>query len=360
MAEERKLSQDEAMSRHYVIRSLSEGDVDLDGKVGAFWSNEDGWGCFETASRFTTAERMDSFLPISAGGDSEWMLYEEALDLTRKVPTAAEHSQKKRQLYVISGRIPGDDDDSVDLVVAEDESAAQDAFRISMTSDLSDDSIARLQEDHGTTCFVIESRLVGDYVDAGMLQLSPELALHEFTQTDQSGASLGQRGDSYTGKPVASSVMSTDEFLDLQRELEVEEFAIAMGEDTDETHARIREIERRMSASPWMFHPDKGCVLKAQNVSEATKDLGDATLFWRELSESVESLTELADQHGPRTLADLMYLQNAILSGGFIDHYPGESNVLEVVKALPSAERWLQFVTAEELETKNDSPSPGV
>ena len=73
-----------------------------------------------------------------------------------------------------------------------------------------------------------------------------------------------------------------------------------------------------------------------------------ATLFMEELLASVESLTELADMHGARTLADLVYLQQAILSGGFIDHYPGESKVLEVVKELPSHQRWVGFIELAE------------
>lgn len=73
-----------AYSVEYVIRSLSEAQEDLDGSAGAFWSNEDGWAGLESATRFSTAERMSSCLPVSAGGDSEWMLIEEALDLTAK------------------------------------------------------------------------------------------------------------------------------------------------------------------------------------------------------------------------------------------------------------------------------------
>ena len=69
-----------------------------------------------------------------------------------------------------------------------------------------------------------------------------------------------------------------------------------------------------------------------------------AVLFMQELLDSVDSLTELADIHGARTLADLVYLQQAILKGGFIDHYPGESKVLEVVKELPSHQRWVGFI----------------
>jgi hypothetical protein len=74
-----------------------------------------------------------------------------------------------------------------------------------------------------------------------------------------------------------------------------------------------------------------------------------ATLFMQELLDSVETLTGIAEQHGARTLADLMYLQNAILSGGFIDHYPGESKVLEIASGLPSGGQWSKFITVEYL-----------
>ena len=75
-----------------------------------------------------------------------------------------------------------------------------------------------------------------------------------------------------------------------------------------------------------------------------------ATTYFQELLDSVETLTGVDEQHGSRTLADLMYLQNAILSdGGFIDHYPGESKVLEISSALPSGERWSKFISVEYL-----------
>lgn len=63
-----------------------------------------------------------------------------------------------------------------------------------------------------------------------------------------------------------------------------------------------------------------------------------AATFFQELLDSTESLAGISDDHGLRTLADLMYLQNAILNGGFIDHAPDESKVLEIVSALPSGE----------------------
>lgn len=68
----------------YVIHSLSESDVDFDGAVGAFWSNEDGWGSLQAATLFTTKERMSLTLPMSAKQDAEWMLAVEARDLNAK------------------------------------------------------------------------------------------------------------------------------------------------------------------------------------------------------------------------------------------------------------------------------------
>ncbi|MDK2126697.1 hypothetical protein [Parachitinimonas caeni] len=87
-----------------------------------------------------------------------------------------------------------------------------------------------------------------------------------------------------------------------------------------------------------------------------------ASLFWSELVNSVESLTTLADQHGARTLVDLMYLQNAILSGGFIDSDPDESSVQQIVMALPSADHWLIYIQVTQpymMQVSADVPQGG-
>ena len=72
-----------------------------------------------------------------------------------------------------------------------------------------------------------------------------------------------------------------------------------------------------------------------------------ARLFMQELLDSVETLTGIAEQYGARTLADLMYLHNSILSGGFIDHYPNESKGLDIARSLPSGEQWVKFIKVE-------------
>jgi len=40
-------------------------------------------------------------------------------------------------------------------------------------------------------------------------------------------------------------------------------------------------------------------------------------------------------------------LHSAILSGGFIDHYPEESKVLEIAQGLPSGDQWVKFIKVE-------------
>ncbi|WP_321935354.1 hypothetical protein [Paraburkholderia sp. J8-2] len=69
----------------YVIHSKSEGEEDVDGTLGAFWSNEDGWGGFEAATRFTGDERMKrgsgSQLPLSCNHDAEWLSIQEVFAL---------------------------------------------------------------------------------------------------------------------------------------------------------------------------------------------------------------------------------------------------------------------------------------
>ena len=83
-----------------------------------------------------------------------------------------------------------------------------------------------------------------------------------------------------------------------------------------------------------------------KQLSHASGKAATAT-FFQELLHSVETLSDIAEAHGSETLADLMYLQNAIMVGGSIDHYLGESNVLKIVRTLPSRELWLKFIKIE-------------
>lgn len=101
------------------------------------------------------------------------------------------------------------------------------------------------------------------------------------------------------------------------------------------------------SRSAWLDR--SGAPLAEWLTSDIRKarDADSARLFMQELLESEETLISIAEKHGARTLADLMYLQQAILSGGFVDHYPGASNAMEIAQSLPSGELWVKFIKVE-------------
>ena len=69
-----------------------------------------------------------------------------------------------------------------------------------------------------------------------------------------------------------------------------------------------------------------------------------ARKFLLELLSSVETLGAIADQHGTRTLTDLIYLHQAILEDSLIDLDAELSKVDGVVKGMLSAEKWMKFV----------------
>ncbi|WP_298150885.1 hypothetical protein [Flavobacterium sp.] len=83
----------------------------------------------------------------------------------------------------------------------------------------------------------------------------------------------------------------------------------------------------------------------------STNDVQDGAALLRkfitELEESVESIEAIGDLYGSRTLADLLYLQSAIVNRSYIDHYPGESSVMTIVGSLPSAKTWQSFIKVE-------------
>lgn len=73
----------------------------------------------------------------------------------------------------------------------------------------------------------------------------------------------------------------------------------------------------------------------------------EANLFMQELTGSVGELIDIANEHGTRTLVDLMDLQAAILSNGVVDHGWPESSAMEIASSLPSGDRWLKFIQKE-------------
>jgi hypothetical protein len=70
----------------------------------------------------------------------------------------------------------------------------------------------------------------------------------------------------------------------------------------------------------------------------------DAKQFHAELLDAVETLTGIAEQHGALALADVVYLQAAILKGGVIELTRDEADDIAFIRDLPSGGRWWQRV----------------
>ena len=111
------------------------------------------------------------------------------------------------------------------------------------------------------------------------------------------------------------------------------------------------------SASQWLDADGNPLVDGKTTIERKAAAADDAILFMRELLDSVETLDGIAQSYGTRTLSDLVYLQSAILKGGFVDHYPEESAVMHIAGALPSGERWVGFIKTEHVAQRESSGS---
>lgn len=80
-------------------------------------------------------------------------------------------------------------------------------------------------------------------------------------------------------------------------------------------------------------------------TSTLQADPSGAMAFFEELLGSCKTLGSIADRYGINTLVDVLYLQQAILSGGSVVIVPGETAVGVLIKALPSATQWLRYIT---------------
>lgn len=80
-------------------------------------------------------------------------------------------------------------------------------------------------------------------------------------------------------------------------------------------------------------------------ITVLTQGKSLAAQLMDELLGEHETLTEIGDIQGTRTLADCMYLLSAVQKGTFIEvFHPCESHILATIKALPSANLWMTFV----------------
>lgn len=81
-----------------------------------------------------------------------------------------------------------------------------------------------------------------------------------------------------------------------------------------------------------------------QAFEGGNKRIFEANAFFRELLDSVETLGGIAEVHGFDALTNLMYLQAAIIDNGRIAIDEKSRPTLEIIKELPSASRWMEFV----------------
>jgi len=81
------------------------------------------------------------------------------------------------------------------------------------------------------------------------------------------------------------------------------------------------------------------------NATGAAQREARSAQFMTELLDEHETLTDIGEQQGLRTLADCMYLLSAIQKGTSISvEYPSPSKIADVVKALPSGLLWMTYV----------------
>jgi len=69
-----------------------------------------------------------------------------------------------------------------------------------------------------------------------------------------------------------------------------------------------------------------------------------AARFFRELLDSVETLSGIAEEYGSDVLATLMYLQSEIVKGDGGIEVSHDSPVIKLVGALPSAHEWQEYI----------------
>ena len=67
--------------------------------------------------------------------------------------------------------------------------------------------------------------------------------------------------------------------------------------------------------------------------------------FHLELLDSVDSLAGIAEEYGAQTLAFIVYLQQAILNGSYIEVFPEDDPaILGLLEGMPSYDQWIRFV----------------
>lgn len=105
-----------------------------------------------------------------------------------------------------------------------------------------------------------------------------------------------------------------------------------------EAMAVVSDLADRATGSPTQATSSVNTPGTAQRQARSTQ-------LMAELLEGHETLTGIGEQQGMQTLADCMYLLSAVQKGTSISvEYQSESQVVNVVKSLPSGALWMTYV----------------
>ncbi|SAL86103.1 hypothetical protein AWB74_07567 [Caballeronia arvi] len=119
---------------------------------------------------------------------------------------------------------------------------------------------------------------------------------------------------------------------------------------TDFVDDVLNDMVIRNWIKPEQYGPDDPqvqCDAVLGAISDADVSLrlaADAKQFHAELLDAVETLSGIAEQYGALALANVVYLQTAILKGGVIELTRDEAENFAFVRDLPSGGRWWRSV----------------
>lgn len=78
----------------------------------------------------------------------------------------------KKKLFVVSGRIPFQDDDTLSIIAAPSLEEAEQAFRDEMNTNRTPEAIAADEMAHGTSVFVVSSQELGEILPGNRLAIT--------------------------------------------------------------------------------------------------------------------------------------------------------------------------------------------
>lgn len=200
-------------------------------------------GIDPTFDRIAQLQTHINATTLPAGERSRTVVEAVALALRNQaadaVPEQNSGAPEGMGLYVISGRVPCDDDDTVEIVTAPNAREAEASFRESMTCDMSDGEREHLIDVHGISCRIISTTFIGHYSGQGGLALARAFVL------DQDPA-------------VQVEQVNPDLFGDTQRKMRERETladSLLANASADDTFTFIRDGNRSAIAEPDPMRP---------------------------------------------------------------------------------------------------------